>query len=144
MSNLRSTIETLASSFAADVLAALRGASLEELVSVTSGGRTHAVKSAGHEVGNGKRAAAPAPRGRGGRRVRRSKNDLAGMITKIVAALAKSEAGLRSEQLRDALGVQAKELPRPLKEALSSGAITKMGERRGTVYFAGSKKRTSK
>ena len=59
------------------------------------------------------------------------------MVEAIVGALAKSSTGMRSEQLRAALGVQSKELPRPLAEALSSGRVTKTGQKRATTYFAG-------
>jgi hypothetical protein len=60
------------------------------------------------------------------------------MIESIVDLLGKSSSGLRAEQIRSALGVEAKELPRPLAEALSSGRITKSGQKRATTYFAGS------
>jgi hypothetical protein len=60
------------------------------------------------------------------------------MVESIVDVLAKNGGGLRSEQIRSALGVEAKELPRPLAEALSSGRVTKTGQKRATTYFAGS------
>ena len=60
------------------------------------------------------------------------------MIESIVDALHKNASGLRAEQLRETLGVEAKELPRPLGEAISSGRITKSGQKRATTYFAGS------
>ena len=60
------------------------------------------------------------------------------MVESIVDLLAKSSSGLRSEQIRSSLGVEAKELPRPLAEALSSGRVTKTGQKRATTYFAGS------
>lgn len=44
---------------------------------------------------------------------------------------------MRAEQIRESLGVEAKELPRPLAEAISSGRITKSGQKRATTYFAG-------
>lgn len=59
------------------------------------------------------------------------------MVESIVDVLAKNASGLRSEQIREALGVEAKELPRPLAEALSSGRVTKTGQKRATTYFAG-------
>lgn len=58
------------------------------------------------------------------------------MIESIVEALQKSGSGLRAEQIRETLGVEAKELPRPLAEAISSGRITKSGQKRATTYFA--------
>lgn len=59
------------------------------------------------------------------------------MIESIVDLLGKSPSGLRAEQIRSALGVEAKELPRPLAEAITSGRITKTGQKRATTYFAG-------
>lgn len=60
------------------------------------------------------------------------------MIESIVDVLAKNSSGMRAEQIRESLGVEAKELPRPLAEAISSGRITKSGQKRATTYFAGS------
>jgi hypothetical protein len=69
---------------------------------------------------------------------RRTQNDITAMVESIVDVLAKNAGGLRSEQIRSALNVEAKELPRPLAEALSSGRVTKTGQKRATTYFAGS------
>ncbi len=137
MSNLRQTIETLATHFASSVLSALRSASIDELVDV-----------AGATVrrGPGRPRSTPAPEGssppatrrRGaGRLGRRTAGDISRMIESIVGVLQQKGTGLRAEQIREALGVEAKELPRPLAEALSSGRITKSGQRRATTYFAG-------
>ncbi|CAN5924564.1 hypothetical protein BH11MYX4_BH11MYX4_07460 [soil metagenome] len=139
MSNLRSTIEALASQFASSVLEALRSASIDELVDVAG-------TSGGARRGPGRpRASASAPlpeaesgsrrRGRGGRLGRRSAGDITRMIESIVGALHKASAGLRAEQIRETLGVEAKELPRPLAEAISTGRITKTGQKRATTYF---------
>jgi hypothetical protein len=58
------------------------------------------------------------------------------VIERIVALLKANPAGLRAEQIREQLGLQAKELPRPLKEALDSGRLSKSGQKRATTYFA--------
>lgn len=152
MSNLRSTIEALASQFASSVLDALRSASIDELVAV-AGGAAPASASAPARRGPGRPRSTPsaaveaapassgfgapkAKRGRGGRLGRRSAGDISQMIDAIVGALSKSAAGLRAEQIRETLGVEAKELPRPLAEALETGRITKSGQKRATTYFA--------
>jgi hypothetical protein len=138
MSSLRTTIESLASEFAASILDALRSASIDELADVA--GRGVARRGPGRprsEAGEGA-AAGPTRRGHGGRLGRRSAGDISRMIESIVDVLAKSSAGLRAEQIRETLGVEAKELPRPLAEAISSGRITKSGQKRATTYFAGS------
>ena len=59
------------------------------------------------------------------------------MVESIVDLLARSADGLRAEQIRESLDVEAKELPRPLAEAISSGRITKSGQKRATTYYAG-------
>jgi len=147
MSNLRNTIESLASQFATSVLAALRSASIDELTDVAGRGgavvrrgpgRPRAESSDTASAASSKRGVAGARRGRGGRLGRRTQNDISRMVESIVDVLAKSAGGLRSEQIRSALGVEAKELPRPLAEALSSGRVTKTGQKRATTYFAGS------
>jgi hypothetical protein len=150
MSNLRNTIESLASQFASSVLAALRTASIDELADVAGRGAPVVRRGPGRpraESSESSAAAAPARRGagagaggrgRGGRLGRRTQNDITRMVESIVDVLAKNGGGLRSEQIRSALGVEAKELPRPLAEALSSGRVTKTGQKRATTYFAGS------
>jgi hypothetical protein len=57
------------------------------------------------------------------------------VIEQIVSLLKSNPGGLRAEQIREELGLQAKELPRPLKEALDSGRLGKSGQKRATTYF---------
>lgn len=135
MSDLKKTIEDLAADFAVSIIGALRTASIDELTALGgTGGR------AARPVG---RPPAAAPelggrrRGRGGRLGRRSASDIGRMVEDIVALLGKNPEGLRAEQIRDALGVQAKELPRPLADALTEGRIKKTGQKRATTYFVG-------
>jgi hypothetical protein len=129
MSTLRSTITDLASRFATDLLQAMRNMSLDELMA---------------EVGrDGRRAArggAAPKRGAGGRLPRRSAADIEAVVNDIVGLLQKNPKGLRAEQIREALRLDAKELPKPLSEALADKRITKKGQKRATTYFAGPKK----
>jgi len=140
MSNLKSTIESLANEFAMSIISALRAASIDELTGMTG--------VSGRAARPGRPAAAPAAaapaalppkRGRGGRLGRRSSADIGRMVDDIVGLLQKHPEGLRAEQIREALSCQAKELPRPLADALAEGRITKSGQKRATTYFAGSK-----
>jgi hypothetical protein len=135
-SSLRRRLDELASAFASGVLDAIRAASLDDLVGVSPTDRPRAAP----------RAKAPAPavaatpgrsRGsrRGGRLARRSAGDIAGVVDRIAALLRTSAKGLRAEQIRQKLGLQAKEMPRPLKEGLSSGRLGKSGRKRATTYF---------
>lgn len=141
MSNLRSTIEGLASQFAANLIEALRGASIDELLNVAQAGGAGGRRAGRPAVSRGAEADSAAPirarRGRGGRLGRRSQNDIAAMVESIVDLLGRNPEGLRAEQIREALGVEAKELPRPLNDALAAGRVTKSGQKRATTYFAG-------
>ncbi|HVJ93697.1 MAG TPA: hypothetical protein VM580_28035 [Labilithrix sp.] len=132
MSNLKSTIEVLANEFALSIVSALRSASIDELTGGFGAGPRAARpgRPAIAEVGGRKR-------GRGGRLGRRSAADIDQMIESIVSVLQQNPEGLRAEQIREALSCQAKELPRPLADALSSGRISKTGQKRATTYFAG-------
>jgi hypothetical protein len=44
--------------------------------------------------------------------------------------------GLRAEQIRAALKLDVREMPRVLKEGLVTKNLTSKGKRRGTTYFA--------
>ena len=131
MSNLKSTIERLASQFAVSVIEALRNVSIDEIYEVARGGAPARGRP---------RAEAPEARRRsanGGRLARRSADDIGRMIDSIVELLQKNPEGLRAEQIREALECEAKELPRPLADAVEQGRITKTGQKRATTYFAG-------
>jgi hypothetical protein len=130
--SLRQRLNELASSFASEVLDAIRGASLEDLVAASPvGGRRARPASAAGPMDT---AARPA-RGRRGRLPRRSMDDIAQVVERIVSLLEQNPEGLRAEQIREKLGLQAKELPRPLKESLDSGRVGKSGQKRATTYF---------
>lgn len=119
-----------------------------------------APKKRGRPAGSGKKAAVakPAPKAAAkpvavakpvaakktatGRLARRSVEDIGSVVTSIVSLLQSHPEGLRAEQIRGALGLDAKELPRPLADGLAAGTISKQGQKRATTYFAaGGKKR---
>ncbi len=138
MPNLRSQLDALAASFASQIIAALQGASLHELVSA-EGGRT---------AGNGRRTRAPVgggggqpdplrtPRRKDGRLPRRSPDEIAKTLDKIVLLVKTQKNGLRAEEIRSKLGMQAKEMPRILKQGLAAKKLTSKGQKRATTYFA--------
>jgi hypothetical protein len=142
MSNIQSQIHVLARHFVDQVVEVLRGASLRDLVSHEAG--------ASGPVANGRpaRGAAsvaptapspmPAPRGARstGRLPRRSADEIQAALDKIVALLKKHKDGLRAEEIRSNLGMLAKEMPRILKEGLSTKKLTSKGQKRATTYFA--------
>jgi hypothetical protein len=157
---LRSSIHQMAADFASAVLKAIRGASLEDILTESQASGSHVAAVAprrgpGRPRRNlppashaGAPAAAAAPKaaakaerparaGRNGRLGRRSPADIAGVVKRIVELLESHPAGLRAEQIRQTLHLQAKELPRPIADALSGHKINKVGEKRATTYFAG-------
>ena len=122
MYNLKSAIAGLAEDFAAAVLAAIRSSSLEDIIGQTGnarGGR------GGSRIG-----------GSEGRRIRRTAADIASAVDAIETLLLKNPSGLRAEQIRKELGLEAKELPRPLAEGVSQKRFSKEGQKRATTYFA--------
>jgi hypothetical protein len=129
MPNLRTALDSLASSFAASVLDAIRGASLQELLA---------------ESGGAPRRGPGRPRGGGGgtakksnrRLARRSPAEIARTLDAITILLRKNKAGLRSEQIRKALKLDVREVPRVLKEGLAKKKIKSRGQKRATTYTA--------
>ena len=141
MSNIQSQIQILARSFVDQVIEILRGASLRDLVSHEGG--------TGGALPNGRvgRSTAPpavaapsptpsrAPRSTG-RLPRRSASEIEAALDKIVALLKKNKEGLRAEEIRSSLGMRSTEMPRILKEGLSTKKLTSKGQKRATTYFA--------
>jgi hypothetical protein len=144
MATLRSTLTTLANSFADSVLAAIRAASLEDLLAeVTAAkgrpaGRARgAVQLPGLPTGRGSLKEPPAGRAaRSGRLKRRSPDDIAEALDRVLALVKKSKTGLRAEQIRATLGMQSKEMPRVLKEGLAKKKLRTTGQKRATTYTA--------
>jgi hypothetical protein len=129
--SLQKSIEEQAVQFAQAIIAALRTASIDELVGFTGSRAPRAT--------SGAPVAAPrATRLRGGRLARRSADDIAGALDRIVAVLTAHPEGMRAEAIRAELGLDAKELPRPVAEGLATGRLTKRGQKRATTYSVGS------
>jgi hypothetical protein len=131
MANLQSRLNELASSFADAVLEAVRSVSLHELQATGSGNSHQAGRAVLSTPGIAKRPRAS------GRLPRRSAQDIAKELGRVVALVKTHKGGLRAEQIRDRLGLQSKELPRVLKEGLSTKALKSKGRKRATTYFVG-------
>jgi hypothetical protein len=54
----------------------------------------------------------------------------------VVVLLKKNPGGLRAENIREELGMQAKEMPRVLKERLAKKKLKAKGQKRATTYSA--------
>jgi hypothetical protein len=122
--SLRTHLNELASSFANGVLAAIRTASIEDLLAESgSARRIPGIRGGGRSA-----------RGTG-RLPRRSAEDIGRVLERIAGLLRSSPKGLRAEEIRQRLNLLSKELPRPLKEGLATGRLGKSGNKRATTYF---------
>jgi hypothetical protein len=81
-----------------------------------------------------RKAAPVARKGRG--RSRRSSADLESLASALQSHV-KSNPGQRLEQIGAAMGIDTKELKRPVQLLLGAGSLRTEGQRRGTKYFAG-------
>lgn len=138
---LRSALDALAHAFADGVLLAIRSASLEELHAGSGFAGRRAVGRPRAQVarGNGQPdplEAPPGRRARGGRLARRSPEDIAQALAQVVALVKKSDAGMRSEEIRKALGIDARAMPRVLKMGLHTKKLKSKGQKRATKYLA--------
>lgn len=139
--SLRSTLDSLAQTFANGVLAAIRTASLQDLLAESGsagGARSRPPRAKAVATGGGGQ---PAPargarKARKGRLARRSPADIAKVLTQIVGLLKSKKTGLRSEEIQKALKLDKRETPRVLKEGLSKKALKRKGQKRATVYSA--------
>jgi hypothetical protein len=128
--SLRSSLDVLAATFANAVLDAIRGARLEELLAETGGG-------GGRGPGRPPKSKVAAPPARKpGRLARRSPADIAKALDQIVTLVRGKKEGLRAEQIRTALKMQSKEMPRILKEGLTKKKLKAKGQKRATTYTA--------
>jgi hypothetical protein len=133
MATLRTQLDALAATFADAVVDAIRSASLHELV----GARARSAAPASPRSATPAPRAVPAPKAtRAGRLKRRSSEDISQVLDQVLALVKKNKEGLRAEQIRSELDLQAKELPRVLKEGLALKRLKKAGQKRATVYSA--------
>ena len=81
-----------------------------------------------------------APAGAGGKRT----SEQVVATAERIAAYVKSNPGARLEQIASGLGTSSKELKLPVIKLLSAKTLTKKGQKRGTMYFAGGGKTARK
>jgi hypothetical protein len=137
MSNLRSHLQDLAHTFAEEVLAAIRRANLEELVS-DSPRSTRGRRSPGRpRMAHAGVATAAPKRARAGRLARRSLDDIVKTLAQVVSLVKAKKEGLSSEQIQKSLRLDKRELPRVLSTGLAKKNLRKKGQKRATRYFAG-------
>jgi hypothetical protein len=135
--SLRSTLDSLATSFAGAVLDAIKGASLQELLAESAGaprrgpGRPKATATAAAPAKPARRAKAS------GRLARRSPEEITKTLDQIHGLLKGKKSGMRSEEIRKALKLDVREVPRVLKEGLAKKKLKSRGQKRATTYTAG-------
>jgi hypothetical protein len=134
--SLRSALDDLARKFASSVVDAIRGASLGELLIEGGGARRGAGRPRGTTTAASTAARASAPARKPGRLPRRSPEDIARALDKIVLLVKTHKNGMRAEEIRATLGMQAKEMPRVLREGLAKKKLKAKGQKRATVYSA--------
>jgi hypothetical protein len=130
---LHSQLDDLTSSFASAILDTIKGASLKDL---HTGGGGPVGERRIRKPAPATAAAKPARPTSSRRLARRSSQDIAGALDRIVGLVKKHKTGLRAEQIRQQLGMLAKEMPRILKEGLSTRLLKSKGQKRATTYFA--------
>jgi hypothetical protein len=138
--SLRSSLDSLASNFASAVLDAIKGASLQDLHAESGGaprrGPGRPRGSSTKTTATAARASAPtAKKTKGGRLARRSPADIARALDAVVILVRKSTKGMRSEEIRKALKLDVREVPRVLKEGVSKRKLRSKGQKRATTYF---------
>jgi hypothetical protein len=131
--SLRSNIQSLAATFADSVLAAIRGASLEDLLAESGVGPP---RGPGRPRKSATTSAPSSSRRSSGRLARRSPEQIAKALDQVVALVKGKKDGLRAEQIRAALKMESKEMPRVLKEGLAKRKLKAKGQKRATTYFA--------
>jgi len=145
---LRSAIDEFAKSFASSIVAAIRGSSLDEILALSGAAKAPAARGPGRPRASAtstrvdrkpttRTVAAPAKKAvKSGRLARRSPEEIEKALELVVALVKSTKGGLRSEQIRAHLGMQKEELPRVLKEGLSTRQLKSKGQKRSTVYSA--------
>jgi hypothetical protein len=138
--SLQSQLNQIASSFTRAVIEAIREISLEELVAETGGLKgMPRVLTTTAQRGRGRaprRATTPSRRQSSRRLKRRSQRDIEKALGDIVSLVGNRPRGMRAEQIRVELGMQAKEMPRILGEGIATRRLRKRGQKRATTYYA--------
>jgi hypothetical protein len=150
MNKLQQSIMQLCESFTSAIFETIRTSSLEDLAHVQDNlASVHvplngASLSAPTSVATSSATSGKAPRQaraqKPERLARRTQEDIDAVIGQIVTLLKAHPEGLRAEVIRENLSLDAKELPRPIADALATKVIRKTGDKRATTYFLNAKR----
>lgn len=131
-------INQLIEHFVEDLQRLLAEETRDALFAALSGGQPVTKTRSGRQTaprGQGRKAAVAAPaRGKKGKRVRRSAEDLEAIQEKILGVLRK-QPGPTSEQLQEALRLSKKEIQRPLALLRDNEQVRTEGEKRAMRYY---------
>jgi hypothetical protein len=130
------SIERITAEITSSVLSQIKSMTVGELLDARA--PSPARKVASRQL---KAVATPAPQAEprkpkslsAAKRPRRDKSDLGALSARIEELLAETP-GLRAEQIRARLGVDAKTVTKPLRDAVKAGRITTTGNKRSTAY----------
>jgi hypothetical protein len=134
MPTLRSTLRDLATNLASDIINVLRETSLDEL-------RGERGRRPGRAPGRPPKIAwscvsKPSSAKKSGRLHRRSAKEIAAALDEIVGLVSKRKDGMRAEEIRKALNLDVREMPRVLREGLATKKLKARGRKRATTYMA--------
>jgi hypothetical protein len=133
MPNLHSAIHDLAQSFTSAVLDAIRAASLYDLHVEGNWVSSHRTTHGGSAQADLLHTPTRKPTGR---LPRRSQEEIAKRLDQVVGLVKASKTGLRAEEIRAALKLDKREMPRVLGHGLQKKRLKSKGQKRGTVYSA--------
>jgi hypothetical protein len=142
MQNLHAAIASLASGFASSVVDAIRAASLDDLVEENHGaprrgpGRPRAQVAGGGGQSDPQQTSTTQVTTNGSPLARRSPEEIAKSLDLIAKFLKTRPQGLRSEEIRKTFGLDAREVPRILKQGLAQKKLKSRGQKRATTYSA--------
>jgi hypothetical protein len=141
MPTLRSQLDALAATFVSQIVAAIQAASIHELQAGEGGWGSSGRRASAARGGGGQPDPLAVPvsakkRGKNGRLPRRSAEDIQAALNKVVLLVKKQKAGMRAEEIRSALRMEAKEMPRILREGIAKKKLSVKGQKRATTYFA--------
>lgn len=138
--DLKERLNGLAVVFADSVMEAIRSVSIDELTQQDGGTRARVRKTDSVLASDPPLEASFGSRKRtkpakSGRLPRRSIEEIAKVVDKVATLLRASKGGLRSEFIKEKLGLDVREVPRILKDGVKSKKFAVLsGQKRATVY----------
>ena len=134
---IRSRIDTLLT----DISALVKRSALDAVNSALGGAATPSAAAPQRGPGRARKDVS-APKAARGKRVKRTSEDVQATATAFLAYV-KANQGQRLEEIAKGLGVPTKDLKLPVIKLLEARAVRTEGQKRGTRYFAGSRRKSA-